>query len=198
MSFRNCNLFKRGFTNQGMGFTFNHEKEEILMKEEYQSHHRKTFFSNNNLSPAKMKSASYKHSLIVLIENNAEEIEQYEGTKAPHNTKGLPEYKPRKISVTLHNPKEPADMRSKHFKIPLGQASTVYITPKARKVDDTGKQLKESERNCRLDEDTETLEIFNVYSRTACLLECKLKESKRKCGCIPWNYPASLNKDVRR
>ena len=43
---------------------------------------------------------------------------------------------PKKVSVTLHNPNESGNLRSKSFEIPLGQTTTVYITPKAREIDD--------------------------------------------------------------
>ena len=96
---------------------------------------------------------------------------------------------PKKVSVTLHNPNEPGNLRSKSFEIPLGQTTTVYITPKAREIDEIGKTLKENQRNCRLVEDNSELEIFKVYTQEACLFECKIKIAANKCGCIPWSFP---------
>ena len=43
MTFENCDLFKRSFTTQGMGFTFNNEPEQILIKKAY----RMPIFSHN-------------------------------------------------------------------------------------------------------------------------------------------------------
>ena len=97
--------------------------------------------------------------------------------------------KPIEVSVSLHNPNEPANLRSTSFEIPLGHTTTVYVTPKAREIDDSGKELKENERNCRLIEDNSELEIFKIYTQEACLFECKLKIAANKCGCIPWSYP---------
>lgn len=186
MTFENCNLFKRSFTNKGIGFTFNNEKEETMIKKHFHSH---TMFPNTDRSPSFMESTSSKHSLHIVIDNNAEEVERYERI-------GDLAIKPQYVSVSLHNPKEPANTRSGSFKVPLGYSTTFLITPKARKIDESGKELSENQRSCRLDEDTETLDIFKIYTRSACLFECKLKYSLQRCGCIPWEYPLQINNTV--
>ena len=185
MTFENCKLFKRSFTTQGIGYTFNNERAEILLKEEFRS---AEFSLNTARNPSMMKSTHSKHTLQVFIENNAEEVENYE--RISSNAGKLKTHKPREISMTLHNPKEPAD---KDFipsiKIPLGHSTTFLIIPQAREIDDSAKELTESQRKCRLDEDTDMLDIFNVYTRIGCLFECKIKFSMQRCGCIPWYYP---------
>ena len=199
MTLKNCDLFKRSFTNQGLGYTFNNERERILMKENYRSN---SFSPNTKINPSNMISGNPEHSLHVIIENNAEEIERYESTKiitdseTTSNVHGDVKYKPKKISVLLHNPREPADIRSSSFKIPLGHSTTIYITPKARRIDDTGKELTEIQRHCKLDEETSNLDIFNIYTKTACMFECNLKLSMKKCGCIPWDYPTNNTEQV--
>ena len=148
-----------------------------------------------------MKSAKSKHSLRVLIENNAEEISRYEdnnGKYGFYSSKYLIQ-KPKKILVSLHNPQEPADAKSQpssSFSIRGGHTTTVLFTPRAREIDDSGKELTESQRGCRLNEDSGKLDVFNVYTRTACLLECKMKYATKICGCTPWNYPLNMIKKV--
>ena len=187
MAFRTCNLFKRSFTDKGIGFTFNNEIENKLIKTDF---HSTAFNPNTDRSPSLIKSAASKHALRVVIENNAEEVERY--MKDDTNNR----LEPTEISISLHNPKEPADLRERSFNIPLGYKTKVYITPKARIIDDSGRRLTESQRNCRLDEDTESLEIYNIYTRAACMLECKIRHSLRKCGCLPWNYPHPSKSNV--
>ena len=139
-------------------------------------------------------------SLRVLIENNAEEITRYEDNPRKYGR----EYndiiqKPKKLLVSLHNPQEPADAKSQpssSFHITGGHTTTVLFTPRAREIDDSGKELTESQRGCRLNEDSGKLDVFNVYTRTACLLECKMKYAKNICGCTPWNYPINLIRKV--
>ena len=193
MTFRNCDLFKRSYTNQGLGFSFNNEMEDKLLKKEFRN---SVFNGNIKRAISLMKSATIKYSLKTLIDNNAEEVDKFENTITTSNELGELNFKPKTILVSLHNPKEPADMRATSFNIPLGQSTIVYITPKAREIDDSGKKLSEAQRHCRLSEDTETLDIFNIYTRSACMFECKMKSAVRRCGCIPWNYPISRESNV--
>lgn len=172
-----CNLFSRSFTNKGMGFTFNNEKEEKLLKEDFRNH---PFSPNQERDPSLMKSATIEDSLRVVVENNAEEVEKYDSTKSLSIPEGDLTYEPLDVTVTIHDPKEPANIRSRGFKVPLGQKTIVYMTPKARKIDDSGIELTEAQRRCRLDDETDSLDIFNVYTRSACLFECKLKNSLAK------------------
>ena len=142
-----------------------------------------------------MRSASSEHSLTVIIEDNAESTKDLEDKKIED---GL-SHRPEKISVSIHSPKEPADTifkPSTSISIPLGHSTTFLIKPKAREIDDSGKQLTESQRNCRLDKDTDNLDIYNIYTRTACLFECKTRYATKRCQCIPWNYHVNMVKKV--
>ena len=126
MSFENCNLFKRSFTTQGIGYTFNNEIQQKLLKKPF----RNTIFSPNTVrKPSMMKSASSENSLTAIIENNYEntktlldegrEQSEYETTRVVH--------KPEKILVSLHNPSEPPDpifKPSTGIEIPLGHSTT--------------------------------------------------------------------------
>ena len=192
MKFENCDLFKRSFTTRGLGYTFNNLREEKLIKENYRA---KEFSLNMNKDPSLMKSTRSKHSLTVVIENNAEEVAEYEKTKSTIN------HKTSMVSVSLHDPKEPADstlVPLTSIRIPLGQSTTFLISAKARIIDESGMELSEIQRGCRLDDDTETLNVFNVYTRVSCLFECKMQFSMRMCGCTPWNYPVDRKRQVRK
>ena len=142
-----------------------------------------------------MESASSDHALKVFIDYNEEVIERYEKTKSQSNPLGELRLQPTEVSVALHNPDEPANLRSNSFELPLGHTTTVYITPRAREIDDSGKELEENQRNCRLTEDNSELGIFNKYTQEACLFECKVKFAEKKCGCTPWNYPMTSVSD---
>ena len=195
MKFENCDLFKRSFTTQGLGYTFNNEIEEKLITSKFRTNE---FSHNRKRKPSLMKSTGSEHSLTVIIDSNVEEVEKYENTTG--NTQdGDVTHKPKEILVSLHNPNEPADtffIPASSIKIPLGYSTTFFITPKARDIDESGKDLEETKRNCRLSEDTKDLDIFNVYSKVACLFECKMRLSMKRCGCVPWNYPLNMNDEV--
>ena len=188
MTYENCNLFKRSFSTGGLGYTFNGEMNENSIKKEFQS---KLFLTKMKL--LFMKSTKLQHSLNLVNEHNAEEVVSYQN-------RGLrPRKKPREILISLHNPKEPGDTQfilSTSTQIPLGQSTTFLITLKASIIDDSGKELTESQRGCRLDDDTDALDIYNVYTRISCLLECKMLYAITKCGCTPWDYPVNMNRKV--
>ena len=189
MLFTNCNLFKRSFSNKGIGITFNSEIGKILFKRSLNfGIAMEVFLINNQRKVSKMRSAGSEHALKVLIQNNLEEVEYYENTKNPVNRVGEIKFKPIHIPVTLHNPKEPANIRGKSFKMPLGYSTIVYITPNAREIDDSAGELSEAQRGCRLSKDSQTLDIFDIYSQEACHLECLIKQAYQRCKCFPWNY----------
>ena len=190
MSFENCNLFQRSYTTLGIGYTFNNENDQKLFKKTY----RNTEFSNKR-NPSMMRSTNIKHSLAVVIDSNTEEI--YFNENSLSNTKK--KYDIKEVAVSLHNPKEIADTKLiplTSTRIPLGHSTTFLISAKGRKIDESGEELSESQRGCRLDEETESLEIFNVYSRIGCLFECKMKYSIKKCGCTPWYHPINMFSEV--
>ena len=193
-TFSNCSLFKRSFTNKGIGFTYNNAKVTDMFKKSSSFDEEMRIFSFNMKEDIKMmKSASSDYALKVFIDYNEEAVQLFENTRTVGKPSGDIRFKPKKVSVALHNPDEPANIRSNSFEIPLGYSTTVYITPKAREIDDSGKELEENQRNCRLTDDNSDLLIFKKYTRESCLFECKLKIGSKKCGCIiPWTYPMLL------
>ena len=179
---RDCNLFKRSFTDKGIGFTFNNEigKKKYKMSKNNKVL-KKVMSVNEENRVANMRKAGSKYALAVLLENNREEVLNFEND-------GSMKLKPVNVEVTLHNPKEPANIRSNSFKLPLGYSTIVYITPKARIIDQSGKDLSEEQRGCRLSEDNQNLNIFQTYTQEGCFMECKIRQAHQRCGCFPWNY----------
>ena len=167
--------------------------EEILIKEKFRN---SEFSPNIDTVPSLMKSTNRKYSLKAIVDINAEEVAYYDKESTSDSLKR----KRREISISVHNPKEPADTHLiplNSIQIPLGHSTTFLISAKAREIDESGKQLTEFQRGCRLDEDTKDLDIFNVYTRVGCLFECKMKYSTKRCGCTPWNYPVDMDNEVR-
>ena len=161
MRLNNCHKFRRSFTNRGLGFTFNNEKSQHLYKlGDNIKLQLKSFFFNNQEDPKLMSSGSPDEGLNVLIENNMEEISVYEKTRHSGMPAGDIKLKPVSVLVALHDPTQPANVRTKSIKIPLGQSSTVYITPSAIETDSSGQLLGESQRECRMKQENDNLQIF--------------------------------------
>ena len=187
--FDDCHLFSRSFTNMGIGYTANNQIARKLYKSKHFGMKRNFMFPNDQIEPKNMATAGSDYALRVFVENNREEVEYYDNTKTRQNPNGEMGRMPIERKVTLHNPMEPANLRSKSFSIPLGYSTIVYITPQVRTIDESALDLTESERGCRLKNDANALKIFKIYSKESCLLECKIKKAYNKCGCFPWNYP---------
>ena len=81
-------------------------------------------------------------------------------TKNKDNVAGDMKIKPVSVLVVLHDPSQPANMRTKSITIPLGQSSTVYITPSATETDTSGQMLGETQRECRLKQENDNLKVF--------------------------------------
>ena len=167
MRLNNCDKFRRSFTNRGLGFTFNNKKADNLYQHgDNIKLQLETFFFNKDDDPKMMNSASPDEGLKVLIENNMEEINNYEKTKVTTqekvtvNVAGMIKQKPVSVLVVLHDPSQPANMRTKSITIPLGQSSTVYITPSATETDTSGQMLGETQRECRLKQENDNLQVF--------------------------------------
>ena len=73
---------------------------------------------------------------------------------------------------------------------PIGE----HHYPKARKIDESGKDLSEDQRHCKLNNEIRGLKIFNTYTRAACMFECKMKYALASCDCLPWDYPYAYSK----
>ena len=178
---KNCKLFKRSFTDKGIGYTFNNEVDyDFYKKSKNNEVLRKVLKVNEENNILNMRKAGSKHALRVLLENSLEEVENID--ESAENKK------PTSVEVTLHNPKEPANLRSNSFKVPLGYSTTVYISPQARVIDESGHNLLEDQRGCRLSGENQDLDIFQVYTQGGCILECLIRQAHQRCGCYPWNY----------
>ena len=187
--FDDCKLFSRSFTNMGIGYTANNQIARELYKSKHFGMRSNFMFPNDQIDPKNMATAGSDYALRVFVENNREEVERYENTKSGQDPNGEMGRMPIERKVTLHNPIEPANLRSNSFSVPLGYSTIVYITPKVRTLDASALDLSESERGCRLTNDASALKIFKIYSKESCLLECKIEKAYNKCGCFPWNYP---------
>ena len=49
--------------------------------------------------------------------------------------------------------------------------------------------IKHDEEEDMLDEAGVIMEVFQNYSRRACLIECRGRHMYDECGCIPYYYP---------
>ena len=72
------------------------------------------------------------------------------------------------------------------FKI---QAMEISPSPELRNI-----QFKR--RGCRFHDEIDGLEIFQLYSQSACELEHKIKSAENFCQCVPWHFPSTRKNEV--
>ena len=72
-----------------------------------------------------------------------------------------------------------------------GYETTIMVTPRVLHTTESAQTMPFDDRQCRASSEAAAagLNIFKQYSREACVFECSIRESRRKCGCTPWNYP---------
>ena len=46
-------------------------------------------------------------------------------------------------------------------------------------------------RNCRMPDENEGMEIFQIYSQSACEFEFKITRARKVCNCAPWYIPVN-------
>ena len=54
--------------------------------------------------------------------------------------------------------------------------------------------VPKEERKCRFENEHENLELFSLYSQSACEFEYKIKMAEENCRCTPWYYPSKMDK----
>ena len=91
--------------------------------------------------------------------------------------------------LSLGNKWTPFDVRTKWIRVSAGYQTSIKIVPTSISASPWLRDLDPEERNCKFMDESHDLEIFEVYTQAGCHFECWLRESRKVCGCTPWNYP---------
>ncbi len=172
----NCDLFRKIFTTEGIGYTFNNEpffklfkntsENRAFFKEIYETEYSDKDLPRKILSNGKQ----YSFEFILLINEKIKKVS-------------------RTHKVAIHDPHMVADTRYEAIDLEPGLSYEITITPTVTVTDDNGLQLDPKKRNCLSAVENESLELFHQYSQSACIFECQLKRAQDNCNCTPWNYP---------
>ena len=103
------------------------------------------------------------------------------------------------FKALLHSGLEtPMMMHAKNFPISLEndnlypKSLRTFFTTVRVEVQDADENIRNidvGKRRCRFEDEVYGLEIFSAYSEQNCIFECRLRLSRAKCGCVPWNFP---------
>ncbi len=171
-----CDLFQKTFNNDGIGYTFNAEAFWKMYKRTKGNYwFYKQFVSTNNAyvnGPPRLIERigrGFSLEIYVRLTNGDWEIED--------------------TLATLHDPSIVPNIRKETFKLVPGTVYDISVVPSAIRTTDDGLKLQPSSRDCKAKYESDDLNIFNIYSQSACIFECQLKMAINKCHCSNWDYP---------
>ncbi len=172
----NCQLFRKTFTNAGIGYTFNAEDFWKIHKNTegnrafYQQMVKATDNDTSDQNPHKIEGNGRGFSLDLLL--SLDNDKYYDGK-----------------SLTIHDPATVADIRNEVINLKPGMVHEISIVPSAVVTDEAGLKLSPLKRECLTQSESDDLKIYKTYSQSACLLECQLQNAIAQCRCTRWDYP---------
>ena len=80
-------------------------------------------------------------------------------------------------------------MHQQNYFIEPGNSYTYTILASQITTNSRFEDMTPVDRNCSLPAESQQLNMFKEYSKSACEYECALKFAAQACGCLPWNLP---------
>jgi hypothetical protein len=83
------------------------------------------------------------------------------------------------------------------FKIQPGHLNTVSLSGTSINAEDDIRSIDPVDRNCYFPDETEQLQLHQVYTQSNCDFECAIEYAKQRMqdtsnvSCIPWYYPSA-------
>ncbi len=180
-----CNAFSLSFASTGIGYTFNAQPFELMFKNTtsnfafYKEMHEKHIRFTNDKTLA-ISNSGQTFLLEFVIRH-----EPYGYQQQGENQDG--QY--QELYLTIHDPSHVSNLRSEGILIRPGMDYEMRITPTLATTDNSAMSLNNATRNCLSKRENSKLAAFNIYSKSACVLECKLRHAVSKCNCSAWDYP---------
>ncbi len=166
-----CDLFSRLYTMGGIGYTFNNDKfwniyRETEMNSKFYHEMYEKEESQEDILPRNTIDNGQPFSLTMYVDPSS----------VPH--------------LTVHAPTAVPDTRHEVIELEVGKTYTISVTPTETFSDQSVLDFPFEKRNCLSGEENENLRIFNRYTQSACIFECRLRHASEVCQCTPWDYPA--------
>ncbi len=169
---RNCHLFKKTFTNGGLGYTFNAEPFWKMYKENIGNNaffrQINDFGEENDASKSAIRAerhgSSHGLELLIWLDDIA-------------------------TSVTLHDPSTVPDMQNDAIPLRPGYEHRISVVPSTVHTAKSALEYPPPKRNCLDQTESRNLKVFKTYSQPGCLLECQLRVAIEACNCSTWDFP---------
>lgn len=92
----------------------------------------------------------------------------------------------------LHSPYEAPDVACRIYPSPENYYMTLDMTALSIYSDPDTHYLTPKQRGCRFSYES-NLDISPVYTYHMCRVECRMKEARKLCGCVPYFYKQPLS-----
>lgn len=99
------------------------------------------------------------------------------------------------LKIFLHGPYEVSDCAAKNIYSRNGFFLQLYLTALSLFSSQRARELSVGQRKCRF-HDESNLPHSAVYSYRLCKMECRIRLSKKLCGCMPHFYRHLRNQNM--
>jgi hypothetical protein len=171
--------FSPTMTDLGVCHSFNALPFSSLFKESYYTQNFKSVFDPFDLDG---------EHFLVKNENHGKSFQQYLILDSFNS--GKPERLAGSFKISVGDVNNYVSVRDNAIDAETGIYTKIIVHPTQYKADKKIRDFAIEDRQCRYhDENMQADSLFKIYSYETCRFECRLQESKRICGCTPWNYP---------
>ena len=189
---KNCKMFHRDITMNGIGITFNSADHWTKYKE--------TDYMNNFAEIFKPKGYS---SYPIQEEQNTNQFKIYEGKNILNLEKsgaqnGLLFFLQAKwkyggaptkpFMLSLQDPRFIPSLSETGIEIEQGKFTTISVVQKQIITSNDLEGNSEIERGCRFNFERSS-KVFKEYHQNGCIFECLLEHAYKEFNCTPWDYP---------
>ncbi len=180
-----CKLFSNVFSSSGIGYTFNSVPYWSMFRNTGSNFdfYKEMYETDNNIDdmlPRYIENTGQNFALDFIVRHNSY------GYKCNCVTL-YDQY--QKVFLSLHDPAVVPNLKSDGLLIQPGYFYDIRVQPSVTLTDSSALALKPETRNCLSRDENENLLLYNIYSQSACIFECKLKEALKQCNCSNWDYP---------
>ena len=187
---RICNLFEPVFTDMGICHAYNTIPIVDILKPSYYTESFQGAFGTDirNNSDIHMGTKNGEVLTFYLYGNFKQKIAMIldMGTSD--------EMRPTNFFFGISNMKEYFGIKTSRKVIQGGYKVTWKVQAMEIVPSEDLRSLPIKSRNCRFADESEEMELFDIYTKTGCEFELNVKKAKGICKCMPWYLPSPSQK----
>ena len=198
-----CDVGQLTYTDLGICTSINHPGVDHYLKKDYTSKFLQETQSHNwtPYYPMKTSTETFEDGLMLILDTwafnflNTRSRDRQVGNQERGTL--LDSKKLNNIKIIVHNQDEfptamdveryVLELEKKDRDIPVSYYTTVGV--EVHDADEAIRGVDVAKRKCRFEDETDGMEMFHRYSERNCIFECRHRIAKKRCKCVPWNFP---------